>query len=145
MRKYLGKILIVLGLVGLTIVGIHAQRSTATYVQWDPVAALFHLGANGVDYVINQDLIYNCGTTVACANTVVPKAIEVIGTAPATAGVVTLTGLPYTSTTSYVCTASDATTAANGVFKIANASASSTVLTATNSSTDTYSFICIGQ
>jgi hypothetical protein len=86
-----------------------------------------------------------CGTTVACAKTVQFQPIIVYGTAPLTSGTpstATITGLPYTSTTSYVCTANDAT--AVSALKVANASASSTVITGPNTVTDTVGFSCKG-
>jgi|SRR5579864_51126 len=126
-------------------VALHAQRSTSTAVQWEPSTGLFHLMANGVDYKVQNETTEGCGTLVACSPTIPASPITVYGTAAASsATTVTLTGLPFTSTTSYVCTAADQTTTANGTFKIANASASSTVITDANSNSDTFGFVCVG-
>jgi hypothetical protein len=88
----------------------------------------------------------NCGTTATCANTAVNNLIFIIGTVSLVSGtpsIATITGLPYTSTTSYVCTANNATTAANSL-KVANASASSTVITGPNTVTDSVGYECKG-
>ena len=133
-------------LLSVGALGLLAQRSTATQLQWDPTAGLFHLMANGADYSVQNEITESCGTLTACALTVPVKPITVTGTAAASsATTVTVTALPFTSSTSYVCAASDQTTAANGSFKIANASASSFVLTDTNSNSDTFAYICIGN
>jgi small ligand-binding sensory domain FIST len=144
-------VLVVVIFIGLLLfgaaIGLRAQRSTATSLQWDPVGALFHAMANGVDYSVNGDVAQNCGSTVACANTILGKPIQVFGTAPFSTGspsTITLTGLPFSSATSYVCTASDQTSAANTAIKIVNASGSSTVITGPNTITDTMGYVCQG-
>lgn len=126
---------------------VQAQRSTATNVQWDPVAGLFHLMANGADYAVQNESTRNCGTLVACAGTVPVAPITVYGTAAYTSAspsTITLTALPFTSTSSYVCTAAEVTDASKTAFKIVNASASSTVITGPNTITDTMNYICVG-
>lgn len=140
-----------LAVVAILILGVmsnvRAQRSTATGLQWDAVNSLFHLMANGADYPVQKHLLENCTTVVACTATVVPSGFTVFGTAPYTTGspsTITLTGLPFTSTTSYVCTASEVTDASKTAFKIVNASASSTVITGPNTITDTMNYICVG-
>jgi hypothetical protein len=146
MKKYRLHLLFWLSLIlALGALDIHAQRSTSTSVQWDPGVGVFHLMANGIDYPVQNTDISTCGTTVACADTLNPSPIIVSGNAAfAATTTITLTGLPFTSTTSYDCVATDATTAANAVMKIANASASSTVITDSNSSSDVVHYICIG-
>lgn len=124
-----------------------AQRSTATGLQWDPVAALFHLTANGVDYLVQNENTKNCGTTVACAGTLVPSPITVYGSAPFSTGspsTITLTGLPFTSTTSYVCVVANATSATHTAVDVVNQSASSTLITGPNTITDTMNYVCVG-
>jgi len=89
--------------------------------------------------------IINCGTAVACvpsANTGTFKIVYGQCTA-SSATTCTPTGLPFTSTTSYNCNASDATTAANAALKLTNASASSFVITTTSSS-DVFNWVCVG-
>lgn len=144
-RESILKVACAVILAGILGVALHAQRSTATQLQFEPSTGLFHLMANSVDYRVQNGIIENCGTLVACAITIPSSPITVYGTAAASsATTVTLTGLPFTSTTSYVCTATDQTTAANAVFKMANASASSSVITDSNSNSDTFSYICVG-
>lgn len=94
--------------------------------------------------------IANCGTLVACANTAVPTAKIVYGTAALTSAspsTATLTGLPFTSSSSYVCTASPvgataAIAAAGAAF--GNVSGASTVITGPNTVTTVIDYICIG-
>ena len=93
-------------------------------------------------------LAINCGTTTSCANTAAPLAHIVYGSAPLVSGtpstaVVTGISPAFTSTTSFACSADEATTAANGV-KIVNTSTSSITITGPNTVTDTISYICIG-
>ena len=86
------------------------------------------------------------GTAVACANTA-QAAMIVYGTAPLTSGTpstATLTGLPFSSSTSYSCVGTEQTTAANDNIKFANASASSTVISGPNTLTDVIAYVCIG-
>lgn len=134
----------VLGIM-LAVMPVPAQRSTSTALQWEPSTSLFHLMANGVDYKVQNEQVSGCGTLVACAITTPGSPITVYGTAAASsATTVTLTGLPFTSTSSYVCNVTDQTTAANNILKVANASASSTVITDANSSSDTFGYVCVG-
>jgi hypothetical protein len=85
-----------------------------------------------------------CGTATACSLTQPSALKEVVGSCTASAATTcTITGLPFTGTTTYFCFVSDATTAANGALKVANASASSTVIT-TASSSDTFNYDCKG-
>ena len=148
MRKSISAFLMAMAMFAVVTIGtLHAQRSTATQVQFDPATGLFHFLANGVDYVNGGQTTYNCGTTVACANTVALKRIIVYGSAPfssASPSTITLTGLPFTSTTSYVCTVANATSAAHTAVDVINASASSTVITGPNTITDTMNYVCAG-
>lgn len=146
-RESILKVACAVILAGILGVALHAQRSTATQVQWEPSTGLFHLMANGVDYVNQNSKIDNCGTVVACAGTVTTSPIVVYGSAPfssASPSTITLTGLPFTSTTSYVCTVANATSAAHTAVDVINASASSTVITGPNTITDTMNYICAG-
>ena len=85
-----------------------------------------------------------CGTATACSLTQ-PAALKMVyGSCTAAAATTcTITALPFTSTGSYFCFAQDTTTAANNALKVANASASSTVIT-TASSSDVFNYQCIG-
>jgi hypothetical protein len=92
--------------------------------------------------------VFSCGTSVACANTVVATPIEVFGTAPLSSGApstATLTGLPFTSSTSYVCTVTDNTSATGALLKVVNASGASTVITGPTTVTDVIGYACIGN
>lgn len=148
-NKHSGKLFFGLAiLLGVfSVVALHAQRSTATQLQFEPSTGLFHAMANGVDLTLNGEKYVNCGTTVACANTILSSPITVYGSAPFTSAspsTITLTGLPFTSTTSYVCVVSNATSAAHTAVDVVNASASSTVITGPNTITDTMNYICKG-
>lgn len=96
---------------------------------------------------IPVSLVDSCGTTVACAGTNMSSVKMVYGSAPLTSGspsTATLTGLPFTSSTTYNCSATDATTATNNLLKVANASGASTVITGPATITDTISYVCVG-
>ena len=95
-------------------------------------------------------MITSCGvatTLVACANTVsqatrivygtctwlpVPPLVSSSGIAPA-----------FTGTTTYSCSVTDQTTAANNALKVANTSTTSFTITSTSSS-DIFSYVCVG-
>lgn len=83
-----------------------------------------------------------CGTTTSCGNTARPLARQVYGTVALSSGTATVSGFSptFTSTSSFVCTGTDGTSAAS--VKIVNASASSITITGTG--TDTVGYICIG-
>ena len=88
-----------------------------------------------------------CGTTTTCAKTVQSSAIIVYGTVPLSSGApstATITALPFTSTSSYVCTVTEASSATGNLLKVVNASASSTVITGPATVTDTINYICVG-
>lgn len=97
---------------------------------------------------IPVSVVESCGTTVACAGTVTLNVKLVYGSAPLTSGspsTATLTGLPFTSATTYSCAGTDATTATNNLIKFANASGASTVITGPATVTDSISYICTGN
>jgi hypothetical protein len=121
-----------------------ASSSTSVSFRFDGASGSWY-GAQsaGTTWIGKVEL---CGTTVACAKTIQSAPIIVYGTAPLTTGspsTATLTALPFTSTTSYVCTAND--TAAVQALQVANASAPSTVITGPNTSTDVVNFTCVGN
>lgn len=92
--------------------------------------------------------IQDCGTTTACANTAVTAPFIVFGTvalssgAPSTA---TITQLPFTSSTSYVCTGTEVTSATGNLIAFGNVNGGSTVITGPATVTDTINFICVGS
>ena len=104
-------------------------------------AALTHSQSNvGGGNAVSQTIF--CGTTVACAGTSQAGVKVVYGSAPLTTGTpstATLTGLPFSGTTTYNCVGVEATTATTNLIKFVNASASSTVITGPISITDTIS------
>ena len=89
-----------------------------------------------------------CGTTTTCGNTAAPLMRVVYGSAaltsasPSTA-VITGFSPAFSSTSSYRCTVTNETTAANGL-KYARTSTSSITITGPNTVTDTVSYICTG-
>lgn len=92
--------------------------------------------------------VKNCGTTTVCAVTAVttPKiAFGTVAFSSGTPSTATLTALPFTSTASYVCTVTEVSDATKNLIKVANASASSTVITGPNTITDTVGYVCVGS
>jgi hypothetical protein len=93
----------------------------------------------------------DCGTTSSCAGTFLsgPLKLKMIkGSAPLVSGtpsVVTVTAFnpAFTSSSSFVCTVSNATTAANSL-KVVNVSGTSITITGPNTVTDTVNYICVG-
>lgn len=92
-----------------------------------------------------------CGTSAACSNTAQGTTAHVVfGSAPLVSGspsTVTVSGISpaFTSSSSYFCQATEATTASNNLLKVANVSSSSFTITGPNSLTDTVNFLCIGN
>lgn len=89
-----------------------------------------------------------CGTTTTCAKTAQTAPIIVYGTVALSSGTpstATITALPFSGTTNYVCSGTNQTNAANNLIKFANASASSTVITGPNTLTDVIGYQCIGN
>lgn len=93
----------------------------------------------------------SCGMTSACSNTGQGNTARIVfGSAPlvsASPSTVTITGISpaFTSSTSYVCTVTDATTATNNLLKVVNVSGSSFTITGPNTLTDTINFVCAGN
>lgn len=99
--------------------------------------------------VSNHPKVYNCGVAAACANTALPNSMVVIGTVAlisAAPSAVTVTGISpaFTAGATYVCTATNNTTAANPV-KVTNVSGSSFTITGPNTVTDSVTYICVGS
>lgn len=100
--------------------------------------------ADGVTALGSVSAVQACGTATACSLTQPSSLKEVFGSCTAAgATTCTVTALPFTSTGSYFCFAQDTTTAANNALKLANASASSFVITTTSSS-DVFNYNCLG-
>lgn len=97
--------------------------------------------------VSNHPKVFDCGTTTTCANTAKTSAIIVYGTVALSSGTpstATLTSLPFTNSTSYVCTAVEQTSATGNLLKVANVSGASTVITGPATVTDVVNYICVG-
>jgi len=116
------------------------------------IAALFggpgtssqFLAANGtIQSVAVVPSVASCATTTTCSNTAVVAPRFVRGTVPLTAGAATVTGISpaFTSTATFNCTATDTTAAA--AVSVAMTSASS--ITFAGTSTDTISYLCVGN
>ena len=106
------------------------------------------IGLPAASGTVSLATVENCGTTTTCAQTVLTNPIIVKGTVALSSGTpstATLTSLPFTSTSSYVCTGTEQTTATNNLIKFANASASSTVITGPNTITDVIGYQCVGN
>jgi len=98
----------------------------------------------------NHPKVQGCGTTSTCSATALATAQIVQGSAPLVSGTpstVTITGISpaFTSSTSYVCNVSEATTATNNLLKVVNVSGSSFTITGPNTVTDTITYICAGN
>lgn len=95
------------------------------------------------------DTVTFCGTTTTCSATNISTSAKVVsgqvalssGT-PSTAVVISIPA--YTSTTSYACSATNMTTAANSI-KVVNTSTTSITLTGPNTVTDNVSYLCSGS
>jgi hypothetical protein len=89
-----------------------------------------------------------CGTTSVCGQTIQVAPVLVYGTVALSSGTpstATLSALPFTGSTTYVCVGTDQTNAANNLIKFANASASSSVITGPNTITDVIGYQCVGN
>lgn len=139
-----------------TSTGSYTATLSAAYVRVN-ITALTTTGSGSLQFnyfgqlpVTNQGVVSSamlCGTSTACApvfQTAFRFAYGSCTAAAATTCTVTAIAPAFTSATSYFCAASDATTAANAIFKITYASSSSFVITDGNSSSDTFNWLCWG-
>ncbi len=88
--------------------------------------------------------LQSCGTTATCSATATTNGQIVFGQVTLTAGTATVTGISpaFTSSTSFQCTASDRTTAANGANAVP---ASVSSVTVRGTGTDIISYVCVGN
>ena len=99
--------------------------------------------------VVNS--IYSCGSFTTCTGpTQLTLPFMLIGTAALVSGVpstvtVTISGVSFTSASSYVCTLTDQTTAAGNLLKVVNNSGTSFTITGPASISDTIGYICAGN
>lgn len=106
--------------------------------------SLFVTQNDGATKLGSISQVQACGTATACSLTQPNALKQVFGSCTASAATTcTITALPFSGTSTYFCFAQDTTTAANNALKVANASATSTVIT-TASSSDTFNYQCIG-
>jgi hypothetical protein len=96
--------------------------------------------------VSNHPTLVDCGTTSTCSAARKTAALIVRGSvAFPTAATVTVTSLPFTSSSSYSCTAGDQTDPAGVINATTYTSGSSVTFTETNGgNTDTIRYICVG-
>jgi hypothetical protein len=109
-------------------------------------------GASGSTISDSRELVQNahsCGTTTTCANTangsnrIIFGSVALTSATPSTAVVSSITA--FTSTSSYVCTLTNQTNAANNLLKVVNTSTTSFTITGPNTITDVIGYICIGS
>jgi hypothetical protein len=116
----------------LAAVFFHPQPAAATLPVGSPLAG-----------------VISCGSSASCASpTALAGGTIVTGTATLSTGAVTITGLPYfTSSTSYACNATDTLGTHIGALYVVNVSASSITITSsvTSSNADTVFYACIGS
>lgn len=136
--------------------GVYTVSTSAAYVRFN-INSLTTTGSGSI--VVNYlgqigappanllSSVINCGTATACAPAFNAGTFRVVyGQCTAvTATTCTITAIapPFTSSSSYACAVSDATTAANGALKVTYASSSSFVIT-TSSSSDVFNWMCWG-
>jgi hypothetical protein len=95
--------------------------------------------------------LQSCGTTSSCSATPItssPKmvfgSVALVSGTPSTA---TITGISpaFTSSTTYVCTATEVTNALNNLLSVANVSGSSFTITGPATVSDTVNYTCVGN
>jgi hypothetical protein len=95
---------------------------------------------------INYAVFTDCGNATTCAGTTVSSTVKLVkGICTASSATTcTVASIPaFTSSTSYVCNVTDGTTAANNALRITYVSSSSFTITTTSSS-DAFSYMCMG-
>ncbi len=126
----------------------HAAAETLAVAQGgtaQTVASTFSASAGA------YPVMFSCATTSTCSNTALGTTARIFfGSAPLVSGTpsaVTITGISpaFTSSSTYVCTVTDATTATNNLLKVVNVSGSSFTITGPNTLTDTINFQCTGN
>ena len=110
------------------------------------------IGASGTSIADSRELVqsaHSCGTTTTCANASNGADRMIFGSVALSSGTpstATVSGISpaFSSTASFFCTATNATTQANPV-KVENASSSRFTITGPNMVTDTINYQCIGN
>lgn len=99
----------------------------------------------------NIAAMQSCGTTTTCSATAIATGARIVfGSAPLVSGTpstATITGISpaFTSSSTYFCTVTNATTATNNLLKVANVSGSSFTITGPATITDVINYQCIGN
>ena len=99
----------------------------------------------------NIPAMQSCGTTSSCAATAIATTARIVyGSAPLVSGTpstVTITGISpaFSSSSSYVCSATDVTAATSNLLSVANVSGSSFTITGPATNTNTINYICVGN
>lgn len=91
-----------------------------------------------------------CGTTTTCAATAIPNAQIIYGSVPLTSGVpstATITGISpaFSSSSSYVCNVTEASSATGNLLKVVNVDGTSFTITGPATVSDTVNYQCIGN
>lgn len=123
------------------------NTSGGTILYPQDIAGSHAIGFPAADGTASLAIVENCGTSTTCAQTVLTNPIIVRGdvTFP-TATTVSLSSLPFTSSSSYSCTASDLTSAAGVVNATTYTSGAAVTFTETGgSTTDHARYICVGN
>jgi hypothetical protein len=113
-------------------------------------AGAFDLKLPAVNATLSPLIAKDCGTTTTCSATDISSTVRIfkgsVALVSGTPSTATVTGFSpaFSSSSSFVCTATNATTQANPV-KVTNASASSITITGPNTSTDTVNYTCVGN
>lgn len=132
--------------------GVLAAHIGSIYSQLDSAGGAYGIWvkSNGVGITgwVQQPVlkVEDCGTTTVCAKTVKPVPFVIFGdvTFPG-ATTVSLSSLPFTSSSSYSCSASDLTTAAGVINFTTYTSGSAATLTETGgTNTDHAKYVCAG-
>ncbi len=132
--------------VGGTQLVLNGSTSGAATVKPTAIAGTPTITLPATSITVSGAKAFNCGTTTTCANTVAAAPHFIWGQCTASAAttcVVASISPAYTGTTSYSCSVTDMTTAANNALTVTNTSTSSFTITTTSSS-DTFAYICVG-
>jgi hypothetical protein len=118
--------------------------SVETYRWWMPLPTSSESGQIASRAWVNANFlkVNTCGTTTTCSNTAQSSPRVVWGTVTLSSGTATVGSMTaWTSTTSFVCTPNDTTTA--GGAKITNTSTSS--ITIAGGTSDVVNYVCVGN
>jgi len=101
---------------------------------------------NGHSFSYYVPTVYACGSTSACALSAINVVLMAFGSAPLVSGTpsaVTITGLTFTSATSYACSLTPQSAVTS--LSIANVDGTSFTITGPNTSTAVINYVCAGN